>query len=463
MSYAIPEELTYEQISMLYPSTKSEYRRNPTNNTTFANGVDMNMPLNKMANSFANPATLVLNFEVAYTLTSTVAVGGANLNAGDGIFVLGNAYSHFSRQVLKAANGGTIETIDNPSLAVNALMNMTTSKGEKQALINMGFGTTNNETNAGIKITAGALAPQATTVVYRTYTIPIIGALNTSKFIPLYVSDMELIETLNNPANFIISSSANLTCTFTIQNVEIVYDVLTLEEAGFKELTKSGMIQIKTTSYKYGSSVLQASAPAGSYDIIYAHQVSSLKKFIWWCSPANNWEGQYGGVNPNLTDWCLVINSTTYPQQRVKVPKVSECVYQNSKAFGSVYSTSHSGSYNRDSFAKCSVAGTATTNREYSVYAPALATAPAPTLANLQGETMTSAMSNKWYQALDLEKINQLKNEIYSGLSSKGSTNTFSLNVGVALAAQIHNINYFTEYDALINFDAINGIISVSD
>ena len=46
-SYGIPEELTYESLSRLYPSVKSEYRKNPFNGASFASG-DIQLKINKI-------------------------------------------------------------------------------------------------------------------------------------------------------------------------------------------------------------------------------------------------------------------------------------------------------------------------------------------------------------------------------------------------------------------------------
>jgi hypothetical protein len=123
-----------------------------------------------------------------------------------------------------------------------------------------------------------------------------------------------------------------------------------------------------------------------------------------------------------LSSWQLLIGSTAYPQQLVKSTRPSECLMQNQKAFGSLYSTSHCGSASKIQFARASTAAD-----EYAAYQAT------------QGATATIAEtlalpSNKWYQALDLEIINNLKETLYTGISTKGSTNTLRLNIARALA-----------------------------
>ena len=60
-----------------------------------------------------------------------------------------------------------------------------------------------------------------------------------------------------------------------------------------------GAFKLKSQSYLYGSSSLSSGAGAGTYDITYSYSLNSLKQFIWWSSPADAWEKNYAGVNPN--------------------------------------------------------------------------------------------------------------------------------------------------------------------
>ena len=453
-SYGIPEELTYESLSRLYPSVKSEYRKNPVNGATFASG-DIQMKINKMPRSFLNPATLCLNFRVKHTFTNGGTASGAGTESAT---LLGNALSYFSQQVVKPVSGQWQDTISYPGLLSNTIMNMTTSATEQIAMISMGYNSTSfsaGYTNCGDPVTNPAVAINSSQTVYKSYSVPIIGILNTHKLIPLFCDELELDFTVNNGANFLFKILVNSAHTFQLEDIEIVGDVLTLEESGFNELLKmypNGM-SIKSESYLYGTSSLPALAK-GSYDITYSHGLNSLKKFIWWASPSDQWELLYGGVNPNLQNYQLMIGATAYPQLPVKSYSVAEQFYQNQKAFGAFVSTAHCGSCNRNCITKCSavVAGSKFTS-EYTAYTQA-----APTLAN----TVISTNSNKYYCALDLELINQLKNTLYSGISTKGSSNLLRLTVAETLANTIHNITYYSVYDAVITFDWANGQIFAS-
>ena len=126
-------------------------------------------------------------------------------------------------------------------------------------------------------------------------------------------------------------------------------------------------------------------------------------------------------------------------------------------------SNSHSGSACRYNFGKASTLGGArgaTTDAtpipigEYAAY-----------ITRASVDTYTEAVfykgAQKWYQALDLEIINSLKETLYTGISTKGSTNTLRLNVGNALAAVTHAVHFFSCFDVILEFDYANQIINV--
>jgi hypothetical protein len=457
-AFALPEELSYEAISQLYPTTKTTYKRNATNNRTFSSG-DIYLPINKMPNSFMNPNTACVNFVVKYNIKNNKAANA--LNGKDGAFLLGSGYSHFNRQVLKSSNSGVIESIDRVDILAQMILNMTMTPEEKKGSIHLGFNQENNSSNLGYKIVCGALAGQASQDFYVSYSIPLLSCLNANKMIPLFVSDLELDLTMNPTSVFITQSDNDIIVTHEISEITIQYDVLTLESAGFNQLMQQygGVMSLKSQSWKFGSNTIPASLGRSSYEIVYGHNVNSLKKFLCSFVPANQWDSFYGSSNPNLQSFSLVINSTSYPQQRVDVTNVAEAYTELQKCWGALTSSAHSGSINRDAFAKSSTYSAASTvTRQYAAYKNAK-----PAVGVLQDQTFTGADANKFYIALDLEQINQLKNEFYSGVSSKGGTNSILLNISEQLTAQPTTVYYFSEYDILLTFDMNQQMIVISE
>ena len=137
---------------------------------------------------------------------------------------------------------------------------------------------------------------------------------------------------------------------------------------------------------------------------------------------------------------------------------------QNQKSFGSLYSTSHCGSASKGNFAKASTIGgsagfTGTSPNqislgEYAAYGTS-------TAINTLALTIDNGNASKWYQALDLEVINSLKETLYTGISTKGSTNTLRLNIAQPLAAVTHAVHFFSCFDIILEFDYANQMINV--
>ena len=321
----------------------------------------------------------------------------------------------------------------------------------------IGLSSTMGFNDARINTNLGAYIDKVQQNNIQSYSIPLIGCLSTAKFIPAFISDIEIDLTLNNPGNFIctLPTATMIAPIITIKNVELVCEAITLEAGGMQQLMAMfpGQMKLKSQSYLYGSSSIAASTPQGTVDITYSHSLNSLKQFIWWSSPATVWELNYGGVNPNLSSWQLLIGSTAYPQQLVKADKVAECFMQNQKAFGALYSSSNSGSAARFVFSKASTLSTSVTSSGSEYYA--YSTKPA------DYASIATAVANKWYQALDLEIINNLKETLYTGISTKGSTNTLRLNIQRALKDQTHAIHFYSCFDVILEFDYLNQTINV--
>ena len=121
---------------------------------------------------------------------------------------------------------------------------------------------------------------------------------------------------------------------------------------------------------------------------------------------------------------------------------------QNQKSFASVYSTSASGSAIRDNFSKSSTAY----DFDYSSFT---------TKQNSLTTTTAPINAYKWYQMLDVEVINNNKDSLYTGVSTRGSSNTLRLNINNQLAAVEHKIHFFSHFDVVLEFDYINQVINV--
>ena len=169
-------------------------------------------------------------------------------------------------------------------------------------------------------------------------------------------------------------------------------------------------------------------------------------------SPTNAIEGAlYSGVNPNLNTYNLSINGQTYPQRPVRMVNPAESYLQIMKSFGALMSDLKCGSIPPEFHSICSTSayGNANLHDPYLTYGAS----GARDLMDM------SVKSNRHFILLDLESINGGK-PIYNGVSTSGSgtSSVIRLEVGSALANTVHNVHYFSVYDALIKFDPVLGV-----
>lgn len=460
MSYSFPSELDFHMLSKMYPSQKTEYRKQPYNQSSFTpgSGAMAQIILQKSERTFANPATMVLNFNVQMTYSvGTTEATTANACA----VILGNAWSAWSRYATMQSGGQMIDQIDRPAQLVQKILDATLTPFEKQGMINLGFHDNQPYTNLGCVVPLPGLANSVGNVANVSFSIPLIGALSSSsKMIPMFVNDIELQFTVNSANDFIRFLGANNTvvvgtATAVINNVELVCETLTLEESSFRELIANypQVLNVKSQSYSYASGPAIATSGPTTLDYNVPFSLNSLKQFFWWTVPSDA-VTPYDSVSPNLQNWNLVLGSTSYPQQAVKVTSVAEAYYQVMKSFGSVYTAGHSGSARRRDFAQAS---TTVAGSEYDAYSITALAAD-----SVIAGTQTSARA-KWQQVLDLEVLNNLKESLYSGINTRGGSNLLRLNISRATKANTTlSLHMYACFDIILNFDYVNGVITYS-
>lgn len=430
-NFAFPSELNYQQLASMYPCVKREYKRAPiTGAGSYTGaGTEIQMIMSKQENSFWDMNTLALSFTATWTTP-----------AGTDAFLIGGGYSFFTRQVVTALASGTkLETIQNVGQAVNMIHNMTISQGEK-VMLNLGYEQSQGATNLAKNVDVNNNT--------QSYCIPIIGVLNSSKLLPAFVSDLQIDMTLANVTDIMTAASGGgMPTAFTLSNVEIICEQITLESSGMASLLANypNILSTKSSSLMYGSANL-AQNTSGIVDIQYNHSLASLKELLWYASVGTAIDKSFGGVNPNLSTggYQFIVNGTAHPQQPIRCDKLAEVYYNIQKAFGSLYSSSHSGSITRETMRRAVNAF-----GEYIAFKGALAGAP---------DWDTDA--NKFYNALDLESINNLKDALFSGISTREGTHTLRLNVSQALGSAVA-IHYFSHFDVIVDWDYVNRVVSV--
>eukprot|EP00981_Chlorochromonas_danica_P013565 scaffold6516_cov201-Ochromonas_danica.AAC.2 len=184
---------------------------------------------------------------------------------------------------------------------------------------------------------------------------------------------IQMTFTVNDPINYVVSvgtggvGASNIT-NIAINDCELVFDVLEFEEEPYQQLLAAhgNRLVIKSNVIMFGTSQTIEQGKLGTAQLGYTHELSSLKKIVWQCIPNDSWEKDFGGVNPNLDSWNIRIGNNPYPTMPIPIKYASEAYYQVSKSLGSIYSTGHSGTINRNVFAK-----SMTAYSDYQAYAKA--------------------------------------------------------------------------------------------
>jgi hypothetical protein len=265
----------------------------------------------------------------------------------------------------------------------------------------------------------------------------------------------------------IAAGVANGVTGYTINDFELVGDLLQFSQDGYQHLMKANgnpsVLTIKSETYMYSSSSFPASA-LGRRDIIFPFQANSMKSLLINVWPADAMGGKFAGVNPNLRSYSLYLDGSSNPSYEIRYENTySEPAAFNKKNLNSLYTTGqHSGVITQMSFRKASqVYGTVATNyKAYSTTAPKLFNENAVTTADYI--PTSTQRSNMFYIYHDLEKIMSSKQSLYAGQQLSGSSSSLiRFDIFSALAAQVHNINFFCVVDCLVQIDMETGLITV--
>lgn len=448
--------LVFDLPASMINSTKTEQRLSAYGQANYStSGQIAKFVLPRTDRSFINTQTMYLTGNV--DLAGNFGAGGTDV---DICYVLGTYYSLFSRQVV-SSNGKQLEAIERPGELVNMILNQTLNPAEKRGMANtMGF---NNDLPAGegdatLQICQPINTGNASTLLMGgnqksfSFALPVVGILNSSKFLPCINGDWTVEYTINALSNFLVGKTAAAntaittgTITFNISNLELVYDQITLTPESFALVMQNypEKLYIKSQSYDFTSSPPLA-VSTGSYDIPCNIKRSSLKEVLFYFNQHNCIDKSFGAVNCNLMDYTFQTNGTQYPIRPVRVNiNPSEVFNQVAKSYGSLYSNDHGGSMGRLEFCRRSNG-----NNQY--YA---------TLTNAVPANITIA-SNKFYLAIDTEIINYFSESLYSGIPM-GVNSSWRINISETTADTTVVLYAWLVYDAIIEMDLVNGINSV--
>ncbi len=452
----VPEELVFNLPMSMLDSRKIEQRIQPYSQARYTSpGQVAKFTIPQTDRTLASGQTMYLTGKLKLD----------KLTKDKRYAVLGSHYSLFSRQVVNA-NGTVLETIERPGELVNQLINMTMNAAEKIGQANsLGTGSyADEDSTSNISLLLGnkGTLPIDAAGTYQTvsFAIPLIGVLDTNKYIPMWNSNIELELTINDITNWLVPIDEEKLSgtTFLITDLELVFDSIELSPESFNMIMANNpqKIVIKSQSYLYGSSGL--SQNAGAQDIPINARLASMKQLYFYFTSSSLVDKTFGGVNCNLYDVVFITNGKYHPQRPIKCTNPSECYMQIQKAFGSVKSYSHSGCIGKTEFCRRDAR-----DADIMYNTPILPVKPelnsdgsVKTPGNNQQLISKEGGGNKFYLAIDTEIINTNKNSLYNGISTGVNSN---IRVNIAEPTTLsYTCNYWCCYDILLEMDFITGI-----
>ncbi|MFY7885895.1 MAG: hypothetical protein ACOVOV_13740 [Dolichospermum sp.] len=451
MSVALPSELDFSLPASLPDNKSYEIRTQATNGASFVSttgGAVIQMSLPLLQRSFYESNTMYLTGRI--TVTSSLAAGAA---AATDIFLNpAGIYGAFSRLTVRAANGNTLDDIQQPGYVANMLLKAGLTFAERISCSNtMLLGDSPN--NLGLSFNLANTPGRVKTL---DFCMPMIGLLNMTKYLPAYGTELIIELTLASVTAFapVVNGASATVDSMTFTNLELVSQVLEFSPSAFQivQAQYPDKIVLKSETYSFGSSTI-AGATTGTVDIPFNIRVNSLKRLLMACSPSTVIEGVgYGSVCPNANGIQFVSNGIQYPQRAVQCSRPAEVYGQFQKAFGGLYSADKTGSITINGFRRASTA-----------YVPEVygAFTPAPTAVTVNKGADALAAPNSWYFILDLEALSNHKESLYNGVNTTGSSaNYVRIDISTALAAVPHTVSYFSCHDVLLNIDLVSGIVS---
>lgn len=449
---ALPSELDFSLPNSLFENKSYEIRTQPTNGATFVSStggavIQLSLPL--LQRSFYESNTMYLTGRIA--ITASLAAGAA----ADTAIYLNPAgiYGAFSRLTVRAANGNTLDDIQQPGVIANMLLKAGLTFAERVSCANtMLLSERNDTSNLGLSVNIDGLPGQERIL---DFCMPMIGLLNMTKYLPAYGSELIIELTLASASAFapVVNGNAASITDMTFTNLELCSQVLEFSPSAFQMIQAQypDKIVLKSETYSYGASTI-AGGTVGTVDIPFNIRVNSLKRLLMAFSPSNVLEGVgYGSVCPNTNGIQFVSNGQQFPARAVQTSRAAEVFAQFQKAFGGLYSADKSGSIPINGFRRAS---TAFVTDVYAAYTPLVA-------ATVNKLTAAASAPNSWYFMLDLEALSNHKDSLYNGINTTGSSaNYVRCDIQTALAATPHSVSYFSCHDILLNIDLVSGIVS---
>jgi hypothetical protein len=408
---------------------------------------------------------MYIKFNVTFTNTgvTSTAVGTSSS------FLYGSAYSFFRFVRLSQNGNADLENLQEDCVFCNIMRFLTLEPEERVA---SSVYTGDNALTSYSNSVAGLLINYSNATGFDnlncSFCLPFYSLItNCSQFIPIFGPEIEYEFGLSTLSDIVKLEGANGPTSYSVSNFELITDALQCSQEGYNHIMRANgnpsVLSLKSETYLYSSSSFSAGA-SGRRDIIFPFQATSMKSLLINVWPANSLGGKFSGVNPNLRSYSLYVEGNSNPSYEIQYENTyAEPQVFNRKNLNSLYSTGqHSGVITNSNFRKASTAyGTLGTNyKAYDTTASALLNDTATRIPDFINTA--SSRSNMFYIYHDLEKIMSSKQSLYAGQKLSGSSSSLiRFDIHTALAAQVHNVNFFCVVDCLIQIDMETGLITV--
>jgi len=436
---ALPSEMNYQLPPSLPSAKNTEIRIQPLNAQSFQKGNTIQVDLPTGRNTYLDTTTAYIRYKITYTQPAVGAV------ANDYNYLLGSSYSPFIRQEVYGNNSVLLESINEVGVLASTILNSQLNGADKRGL-SPAFGfafdaITSADSNIGHKIWQTQSTTNLDGLVFD-YATPLIGILGsgTDKMIPLgHLMGLRFELTCDDVLNFTNSISANRLVGYTITDFEFVANIIELAPEANALISQANpeKIYIRSQSYRQSSAILNASAGVGTYDLLCGIRCSSLKSLYVQCYNSNMADLKYGSIFPNLTQGtCILINGLSYPQRTMDVcGKPGDAFMELQKALGALSLSVFNGCINKSAYYRSSTAsGLCQAYNSSTAYA------------------FVAGNPNQALLGIDTEVVAR-KNNLLSGINCNNSPMFFRAQIGTALAAYAHTVNFFGNYDVILEID----------
>lgn len=445
----LPTEVNYVAPSKMAESRVVSYKTNSNYTTTSTAGTELRFVIPMTERQFLQNNTVSLSGQLDLNFSAQADTQVALLGSG--------WYSCFQTQQLQTSNGEFLENIPNVSILANEILQQASDISQRNALsmswgMNPDMGSGNCSITLGTANTLYSYQNAGTKIVVK-FCIPLIGLLsNSNNFLPMFMTDMTLILTVNDIIGKVVKKIQDGTAgkdfmptSFSLSNLYLNYDALELSQGAYMEWLAQYPSQrfiIKAIGYTYTNSTIPNGT--GTFDLPLNFTLASCKQLYISFQPAVG-DLQYGSINPNANSIQLFTGAgEMYPSRPIDCRNPTEVFYNLQKAWGAYYSRDCNGLITLNQFCRRSGAITGY-----------LAVSGVGDKTNDDADRVDNGtVSNKFFVCIDTEKASSNKDLVYNG--AKISLNSY-LRLDIAAAnGDAVPVNIFAAFDSFIICDMAN-------